>query len=235
MKIAVCDDQTEVLGQLKNMLKQIALVKTVHVYSDMEIFLSVLDEEIPYDVVLMDIDWKADRTGIDLAEELQRRCSLTRIIYITAYTMEYVEDAFLRTSNLGGFLIKPVKAEHLERSLKKIRNEQEHADGKLVICIKGRTVVIPFRDILYMENRLHKVCIVLKEKEYWCYERLEVLKNRLDERFLLCHKSYVVNMEHILEFRNAEIEMVHGRRIPVSKTRCKEARARFFAYLSDCI
>lgn len=235
MRIAVCDDQTEVLEQLKYMLEQMAFVKVVHVYSDTEVFFSMLDEEMYYDVVLMDIDWKSNRTGIDLAEEVYGRNSAVKIIYITAYTMEYVEDVFLRTPNLCGFLMKPIKEEYLENNLRKIQNAQKSEDGKLVIFSNGSRIVIPFRDILYMENRLHKVYIVLANREYWCYERLDVIKKRLNEKFISCHKSYVVNMEHIQEFRNTEIEMAHGRCIPVSKKRCKEARARFFAYLSDSI
>lgn len=232
MNVAVCDDQTEVLKQIKNMLKQMPMVKKIAVYSDMEIFFSML-EETSYDVVLMDIDWKKEETGIDLAERIQRINPITKIIYITAYTMEYVEDVFLRTSNLSGFLTKPIKAEQLKKNLQKIQKEQKRTDEKLAIKFKGNAIVIPFRDIIYLENCLHKVRIVLTEKEYWCYERLEHLKERLNEQFLYCHKSYIVNMEQILEFRKNEIEMVHGSVIPVSKTRYKEAKDHFFRYMSE--
>lgn len=232
MKVAVCDDQREVLNQLDGMLKQISFVKKVHLYSDLDIFLSVPDEEMDYDAVLMDIDWKSGRTGIDVAEELQRRSPAAKIIYITAYTMEYVEDIFLKMSNLSGFLMKPIKAERLKKNLEKIRDQKVCTDGKLVISSRGNRIAIPFRDILYMENQLHRVHIVLAGKEYWCYERLEQLKQRLNGQFVSCHKSYVVNMEQILEFRSTEIEMTCGACIPVSKTRYKEAKDCFFAYLS---
>lgn len=232
MKIAVCDDQKEVLEQLDGMLRQIPFVKKVHFYSDLEIFLSIPDEEMDYDAVLMDIDWKSDRTGLDVAEELLRRSPSTKVIYITAYTMEYVEDIFLKLSNLSGFLMKPIKAERLEKNLEKVKDQKACTEGKLVIRSRGSTIAVPFCDIIYLENRLHRVHIILAEKEYQCYERLEQLKKRLNGQFLTCHKSYVVNMEQILEFRNSEIEMTHGTCIPVSKTRYKEARERFFAYLS---
>lgn len=232
MRIAVCDDQPEVLEQLKSMLEQMEFVEKVHVYSDMEVFLSVLDKAAYYNAVLMDIDWKADRTGIDLAKELQKRSPATKIIYITAYAMEYIEDIFLKPSNLSGFLLKPVRAEQLEKNLRKIQRQQEQTEGKLIITSRGNIIAVSFRDIIYLENQLHRVRVVLSDREYWCYERLDSVKKRLNEQFLACHKSYVVNMEHILEFRNMEVELSGGNRVPVSRSRYKESKSRFFTYLS---
>lgn len=62
-------------------------------------------------------------------------------------------------------------------------------------------------------------------------ERLDSVKKRLNEQFLACHKSYVINMEHILEFRNMEVELSGGNCVPVSKSRYKESKSRFFTYL----
>lgn len=233
MNIAVCDDQPEALEELKEMLKQISFVKRIHIYSDISVFLNALQEETHYNAVLMDIDWRNEKTGIDFAEEMQTLSPLTKIIYITAYTMEYVEDIFLKTSNLSGFLIKPVKPEQLEKNLRKIQNQQKEPHKNLVINSKGNTIVIPFQSIIYIENQLHRVHIVLDGKEYWCYERLELIKERLNEQFLACHKSYVVNMEQILEFRTTEIQMTHGKNVPVSKARYREAKERFFRYMSE--
>ena len=56
MQIAVCDDQEEILKQLKKMLSRFTLVRTVYCYSDPDIFLHTLQDQT-YDAVLMDIDW----------------------------------------------------------------------------------------------------------------------------------------------------------------------------------
>lgn len=233
MIIAVCDDQPETLGELNKMLDQFPFVKKVHLYSDIEIFLSILSGETYYDAVLMDIDWKSEKTGIDLAQEVHKKSPSTKIIYITAYTMEYVEDVFFKASNLSGFLVKPIKLEQLEKNLLKVQKQKKDLGGKLLIRSKGNTIVIPFQEIIYIENQLHKIHIVLAEREYWCYERLELLKERLNEQFVVCHKSYMVNMEQILEFRNREIEMTYGKVVPVSKACAKNAKNRFFEYMSE--
>lgn len=233
MNLAVCDDQPEVLEELEEMLKRFSFVKRVHTYSDMDIFLSALKEDVHYDGVLMDIDWKSERTGMDFAEEMLTLSPLTKVIYMTAYTPEYVEDVFLKMSNLSGFLMKPVRAEKLERNLKKLQRQGRGQDKNLIISSRGSVIAIPFSRILYMENQLHKVHIVLAEKEYWCYERLELIKKRLNGQFLSCHKSYVVNMEQIVEIRNTEVCLTYGKRVPVSKARYRETKEQFFAYMSE--
>ena len=183
-------------------------------------------------MVFMDIDWNQEQTGIDFAERLAELCPYTRLIYVTAHTMDYVEDIFLRHSNLVGFLQKPVKREVLLRSLEKLRAEQSIDSGKLLIYCQGSHIAIPFRDIRYLESRLHKTCVVLERQEYLCNEKMEALKEQLDGRFLNCHKSYMVNMEYIREFHGRELILEDGRVIPVSKARGKASKERFFSYVS---
>ena len=128
--------------------------------------------------------------------------------------------------------MKPVKAEQLEKMLEKVRRQRENTDGKLVIRHKGSMYVIPYKDIVYLESQLHKAFVVTRENSYECAERLEAIKERLNETFLTCHKSYIVNMEHIQEFGSGKVILNNGKVIPVSKNRYGEAKKHFFEYMS---
>ncbi|MCD8151370.1 MAG: LytTR family DNA-binding domain-containing protein [Clostridiales bacterium] len=232
MRVAVCDDRTETLTELKMILSEIPTVKKIHMYSDMDNLFGMLEVGEQYDVVLLDIDWKRRETGVDFAERLYETCPYTNIIYMTAYMSEYVEDIFLKRANLSGFLTKPVRKEALERNLEKILKHEKETDGKLLVRYQRSSIVIPQKDILYLESQLHKTLITLKHKEYLCNDQLETLKKFLDSSFLNCHKSYVVNMEHIVEFRGHEIVMDDDRCIPVSRARYEQSRECFFSYMS---
>lgn len=232
MKTAICDDQPEVLEELKTKLSRIPFVKKIHTYSEINAFWTELQQGEYFDVVFMDIDWEQSRNGIDFAEQLAQFCPYTKIIYVTAHALEYVEEIFLRDANLGGILMKPVKEEQLLQSLEKIRREKLQSSGKLLIYCQGGYMAIPLGDIRYLESRLHKTCIVLEKTEYLCNERLEILKEQLDERFLSCHKSYVANMDYIREFHGRELILEDERVIPVSKARIKNAKENFFTYVS---
>ena len=62
VNIAVCDDLKEALLDTKNVLEQIPYVKKIDLYSDIEFLFDEIQEGTHYDAVLMDIDWKKDRT-----------------------------------------------------------------------------------------------------------------------------------------------------------------------------
>lgn len=233
MKVAVCDDIKEVLKEIELLLKDIPFVKKIDVFSDIELLYAEIREGGKYDVILMDIDWKEEQTGIEYASKLFELNPCTKIIYMTAYTVDYIEDAVLKTKNLSGFLVKPVKKDVLEKILVKIKRQAEEVEGKLVVKYKSNVTVISFSDIYYLESNLHKVNIKLNDQEYQCTERLTVLKNRLGNQFIECHKSYLVNMEHISEFRSSELVLENGEIIPVSKKRYGETKARFFEYMAN--
>lgn len=233
MKIAVCDDLRESLEDVKKLLEQISFVKKIDLFSEIDFFYEELKDGKHYDAVLMDIDWKSEQSGIDFAAELQKFSPYTKIIYITAFTMDYVEDIFLKSANLSGFLMKPIKSEQLLKNLEKIRRAQEETEGQLIIKNRGNVLAIPFRDIIYLESQLHKVNIILNDYEYQCSEQLSSMKKRLGKQFLDCHKSYIVNMEQIAEFRSGELLLKDGRRVPVSKKRQVDAKTIFFEYISE--
>lgn len=232
MYVAVCDDLPEALDSIRELLNQIAFVDEIHLFLDMENFFDTLKENT-YDAVLLDIDWKKEETGIDLAEKLLKESPDTRIIYMTAYTAEYAEEIFLKDSNLSGFLMKPVRLESLRRNLEKVQKQKYLEEGVLIIRQKGTILRIPFRDIYYMENQLHKTRIVLKDKEYLCNESLEQVKRQLNKQFLTVHKSYVVNMKQIREFGNGEVLLNGNIYIPVSKKKYSSAKSHFFSYVSE--
>lgn len=232
LTVAVCDDLKESLIQISNLLEEISYVEKIDTFSDMNLLYDELKDGKVYDVIFMDIDWKQEKTGIDFASELQKHSPNSQIIYMTAYTIEYVEDVFLQASNLSGFLVKPVKKEQLEKNLEKIKRRKQDIEGKLLIKQKGAVIAIPLKEIIYLESRLHKVNIVLKEDDYLCNEQLSSIKTRLDEQFLEIHKSYLVNMEYIQELKNGEVVLTNGMVLSVSKTRAFEAKKRFFEYMS---
>ena len=54
MRVAVCDDQSETLREIQELLLQEEDIKKVDIYSDIEMFFCMVNEEKEYDVVFMD-------------------------------------------------------------------------------------------------------------------------------------------------------------------------------------
>lgn len=232
MKIAICDDLLEAAEELKRLLAEIPDMKEIDCYTEIEKLYQEVDDETRYDIIFMDIDWKEQKTGIDFGEELGKKCPTSRIVYVTAYALEFVENIFVRNSNLSGFLKKPVRKEQLEKLILKIKKDYDTVPKNLVIRQKGTIFYIPFEHICYLENQLHKVKIVTDEKEYFCNESLSQIQKRLDQQFVHSHKSFCVNMNKILEFKSGKIVLKNGEDIPVSKRYNNEAKEKFFQYMS---
>ena len=51
MRVAVCDDQSETLREIQELLLQEEDIKKVDIYSDIEMFFCMVNEEKEYDVV----------------------------------------------------------------------------------------------------------------------------------------------------------------------------------------
>lgn len=242
MKIAVCDDQPDILKQIKKMLSKMRIVRKTDCFSDMEEFWAEADK-VCYDAVLMDIEWKQEENGLDFGRKLYEKSPCTKVIYMTAYGMAYVEDIFLNGSNLSGFLTKPVDREQLERNLRKVWNGKQENEGKLLIHRQGSTLAVPLRDIWYLESRLHKTSVVLKDQTYACGERLDAMGEKLDDRFVVCHKSYIVNMQYIRELQGKELLLAdpfaddeeEARRVPISRARLEETREKYFSYIAGLL
>lgn len=224
MNVAVCDPLQESLDSLKDLLLQMSCIKEVELYSNVKFFFEDLKEGSYYDVVLMGLNWEDEKNGIDYAQEIYEYNSHTKVVFMTYYTEEYIEHVVLKSSNMSGFLVKPVKIEMLEKVFDKICQQNKNTDGKLVIRHKGNVSVVLMTDIVYMESRLHKVNIILDKSIYQCNERLEQMLERVDDSFIQCHKSYVVNTKHISSYKRYEIILDTGTVIPISKKRYPDVK-----------
>lgn len=121
MNIAVCDPLQESLKNVKALLERIPYAEKIELYSNIEFFFEDIREGKFYDAVLMELDWKNERNGIDLAQEIHQYNSCIRIIFMTCHAADYVENAVLETSNMSGFLLKPIKLQLLTKILEKIQ------------------------------------------------------------------------------------------------------------------
>lgn len=113
-----------------------------------------------YDAVLMDIDWRQEKTGMDIAEQLYKMLPRAKIIYVTGYNDRFSQHVFLHRANLCGYLVKPVDPEILVKNLQKAEKLLSlENDGGLFLNINGSMVHVLFYEIIYIESRDHVVTI----------------------------------------------------------------------------
>lgn len=63
-------------------------------------------------------------------------------------------------------------------------------------------------------------------------QRPQLREARLPEcQFIFCHRSYLVNLEHIAYIRSRELKLTNGEVLPVSRYRLENLQKRFVDYL----
>ncbi len=255
LRVAVCDDQPEVLESMKTILKETGLVSTVACYDNIRELREELQEGKMVDLLMMDICHELDshmaiadqkKNGIDFAYELNQQFPFLQIIYITGYNDRYSQDIFLKPVRLAGFLTKPIQQDYVIKLLLLVQEKQKEDESeKLVVEGKGRQTFLLW-EIVYIKSRAHVTEIHTSDgKMYECKEKVSELEQRVNEKFVRCHQSYLINMQHV-ECMDKEESFYMDRwlkrdifildqqkHVPISKNRYAQTRRRFEEYLGN--
>lgn len=173
------------------------------------------------------------QSGIQLVERCFPDGSPTQVIYVTGY-IEYCTEVY-QTDHVS-FLLKPLEQEPLDRALDKaLRNLDRARRESLAVRAGGATRMVPAQAIEFIESHKRKLAIHTDEGELQTYATLSDAEDRLPIYFLRCHKSYLVNMNHITELRADEITMRSGAVIPVSRTWRAKVKERFARFLAGAL
>ena len=91
---------------------------------------------------------------------------------------------------------------------------------------QGSRELIDYSRIFYFESRDKKIYLNTSVSEYGFYDTLDQLENRLEQRFLRVHRSFLVNRSKIRKVRLSDNQMFLEDNvvIPVSRTYKKAIR-----------
>lgn len=229
MRIAICDDDKQFLEELEYKLRKYPFVGKVEQFCGIESFFAELEDRNSFDLVLMDIDWGREYTGMEYSEKLYRIAPHLPIIYVTGYNDRFSQYILLKETNLAGYLTKPVQDVLLENYLKKVMNRQA-AEQNFSFQQQGRTITVNVRSIIYIESSNHVCLIHTDNATYKLYKKLRDLLPQFPSSFIQCHKSYIVNMYWIQRLDPGSIVLRNGEIVPVSRSfgsRTREAVLHF--------
>ena len=188
------------------------------------------DGEAP-DVLLMDIELGPDQpNGIEAVRRLFPAGCKTQVIYVSGY-VEYCTPVY-RTEHVY-FLAKPVAQVDFDDALAKaFANLEEKRASLLPVRTNGSVVLVSPGAIGYVESDRRKVRIHMGSKVLETYATLSGMEAALPASFVRCHKSFLVNMDHIAEFRKDCIALHSGETVPMSQTMRKPTKESFLKHLA---
>lgn len=229
LRVSICDDDVATLSQLEELVRQYLDPGELCLatYSGYREFLTTRQY---VDLLFMDIDL-GDGCGIELAKEVKKTDSGTCVIFVTAHP-EYVEESF--EVEPVYFLVKPIRPDSFRRAMERAmeRLAAERQKSRLTVTFQNRVSAVALRDISYIEFSVRSATIHAGTRVLRTYEKLSSLQQRVDSRFIQCHKSYLVNMDYVIGFQGNTLELCGGVEIPVSQSRAKVTRETLLHHLT---
>lgn len=247
MRIAVCDDQMDVLNAVEDILKNATdiNIESIESYQDIRHLMEEFQDRKQPDILIMDIchefnpaipETEERQEGIDYAYELNQEYPELQIIYMTGDTTIYFQRIFLKPVNLLGYLKKPVDPGILKQLLKIASEKLKHNEEKRVtIMCQNHKQVFYLDEIRYLESNAHRTIIHTLGNEYVCYEKISELEKKMGASFVRCHQSFLVNMKYIRRIGNKSFILENGEEILISKRRYVETKNRYSGYLDEVV
>ena len=215
LKVLVVDDEPPARARMAQLLADCARQLALTQVGEAGGGLAALDAvaRLQPDVVLLDIAMP-DMSGIEVARHLAQSQTPPSIIFVTAFD-EHALKAF--EVQAIDYLLKPVRADRLLAALQRARRVLPHearydalarslgaARSQLSVSERGRLVLIPVDDIVYLRAELKYVTIRTVAREYLTEESLTALESEFGDRFVRIHRNSLVARRYIAGFQRVK-------------------------------
>lgn len=219
-RIAICDDVMAVCHHIERTLMDYAKANKIPI--DVEVFYNgeslyeFILKEHGFDLIYLDIEM-ASLSGLDLGREIRNvlHDMNTEIVFVSG-TTQY--DRQLFDVQPLHFIAKPIDPGQVIKDLTLAMKKHNNPESCFIFHVGKDIITLRYGDILYFESFDRKVSVMTAGKNYDYYSTLQKAAESLPPYFCRIHKSYVVNMHHITEFRGSAVLMADSTELPIGQT-----------------
>lgn len=230
ISIAVCDDLPEERVGLAQMIRACCQERQVavrlHLFSSGEELLCAFRSG-RFHIIFLDI-YMAGLSGMEAAHQIRERDRECALIFATTSHDYGIESFEVQASD---YLLKPFQQQDVDHALEWCL---EHLPGEyrcLSVCSKWEQVEIPLRSVEYIEIRGHQAHIHTDESVITARRGMDELEEELSgSDFLRCHRSFLVNLNHIGGLEGSAFRMDCGDRIPIGSSSAAWVREQFISW-----
>lgn len=216
-KIAICDDCPSDIKYLSVLVSEWAeranTAVTIKEFPSAEAFLFHYENQRDFDILLLDIEMTG-QNGIDLAKKVRQDNKTVQIVFITGFP-DFVAEGY-DVAALH-YLMKPVAADKLYTVLDRAADNLSKSEKRLKVSFDRQNCFLPLNSILYIEAQKQYIAIHTFEEVYRMKASLTELEGELDQRFMKCQRSYVVNLDYVVRVRSNCVILKNGEEIPISR------------------
>lgn len=213
LKLMLVDDEVPARQRLRAVLSDVAESLPHEVVAEAANGRKALEllATVEVDVVLVDIHMP-EMSGMEFARHLLTMEEAPALIFVTAFDAHAIQ-AF--EVNALDYLLKPVRAARLQSALQKAQalsrekldavasDTGEPARRFLSVSERGRILLVPIPDILFLRAELKYVTVKTAEREYLIEEPLTALEQEFGNVFVRIHRSCLVARGRVRGFERA--------------------------------
>lgn len=231
IKIGICEDEKEmqnlIESHLQNLLKNSEY--KIEKYISGEELLQANFKDI--DILLLDIQM-GKLNGMDTARRIREVDSKMEIIFITSL-IDYVQEGY--EVRAYRYLLKPIELEELKKHVLNCINEiEKNKNHYILIKNKSNTYKIYSNEITYIEVQKKDMLIHTINKDFDVRYSLEKVEKDLNlDKFVRCHKSFLVNLTYVENIKSNIAILENGEEVPISRYRYKEVKEKFLRFIGD--
>lgn len=171
-------------------------------------------EQHPVDLIFLDIEMPLIN-GLTFIKTL---ASPPKVIFTTAYP-DYAVQAF--DLDAVDYLLKPFSYDRFLKAVAKAKpapvQEEEQAEGNLLIREKGGLIKIPYSQVQYIQASKDYVKIVTADRQYLASFTMKALEETLPaSQFVRIHKSYIVALKQVRMIKAEEVVIDQDNTLPLS-------------------
>ncbi len=232
-RVAICDDEEELLRDLVDscgrILEEMGVEHELSAFSSALELRKSLEQGAVYDLLCLDI-LMPGKTGLELAQELRGYDDRTSIVFITGSTEYLLEGYGVRPIQ---YLLKPLDHGALRRALADDLR-LNHTPKTVSVTSGGKTTVMNYSAIRYVESRNHGCAFILDGREEFFWLSMSQAEEILPrDQFCRCHNSYLVNLAHVVKSDIRGVELRGGTLLPISRRFTATFQSALTKYLNS--
>lgn len=223
LRCIIVDDDAlsrEVLRQCISEHKALKLAGSYHNALEAKMALAKKD----LDLVFLDVEMP-EMTGFELLDSYK---NIPQVVMVTS-KKQYAFDAF--KYDVTDFLSKPIDSKRFNQSIERVQFYAENlakAAESQTIMIKSDGVLIKLStdNIDYVEAMGDYIKVLVGNDTYVVHSTMKAFMAQLPEAFLRVHKSYIVNLDKVVEMDDTHLIGDYFN-LPVSRSYKNDVRSRF--------
>lgn len=204
-RLLIVDDEAPARSRLRHLLADIAGEFPHQIVGEAGDGVAALEllAQVPVDIALIDIRMPR-MDGIELAQQLAALPQPPAIVFVTAYD-EFALKAFELAA--ADYLLKPARAPRLLDALKKaqrllpdsplLKSLAPAARTRLRVCERGKVILVPVAEILFLRAEQKYVTARTAEREYLLEESLAQFETEFTTRFVRIHRNCLVALDAV--------------------------------------